>query len=204
MSDEADKQATTVRRARAEDADVVADMLDEALAEKFRPAFGANSLDAVRAFVRSDIRIQPERRFVAEQSGVVVGTVSLSIAGAPTPALVRPVFEELGALAATRAFVVLSTLGTRRLNPGDAWVEELAVAVGARRRGIARSLLETCEREARRRGCGRLCLNVTSDNEPALALYESFGLTIERHDRWRARRFIFGAPGSLMMRRRLA
>ena len=199
-----DRGEVRLRRARPEDADAIAEMLDAGLADKFRPAFGRRSLDAVRAFVRSDIRATPDRRIVAEAGGAVIGTASLSIAGDPPPGLIAPVRREVGLLAAARAFLVLSALGTRDMAPGDAFVEEVAVAEDARRRGVGRRLLERCEADARRAGCRRLCLNVTADNAPARALYESFGMTVGARERWWLRRVLFGAPASLVMRKRLA
>lgn len=199
-----DSGEVTLRRARAEDADVVAAILDAGLADKFRPAFGRRSLDAVRAFVRADIRAQPERRIVAEAGGEVIGTACLSIAGSPPPSLVGPVRREVGRLVALRALLVLGALGVRRMEPGDAFVEELAVAAGARGLGVGRRLMERCEHDARRAGCRRLCLNVTSDNAPARALYERCGLTVSERERWYVRRLLFRAPASLVMRKRLA
>ena len=193
-----------LRRARSDDADAVARMLDEGLADKFRPAFGRRSLDAVRAFVRADIRAQPERRIVAEAAGGIRGTASLSISGDPPPALLGPVRREVGLTVATRAFLVLSALGVRRMAPGDAFIEELAVATDARRQGIGRRLVERCEHDARRAGCRRLCLNVTSDNSSARALYESCGLSVSDRESWFLRRLLFGSPASLLMRKRLA
>jgi ribosomal-protein-alanine N-acetyltransferase len=110
----------------------------------------------------------------------------------------------VGALVALRAFLVLSALGVRRMAPGDAYVEELAVAARARRRGVGLRLLERCEHDARRAGCRRLCLNVTSDNAPARALYEQFGMSVTGSESWYLRRMLFGAPASLVMGKRLA
>lgn len=199
-----DTGEVTLRRARTEDADAVAALLDDGLADKFRPAFGRRSLAAVQAFVRADIRAQPGRRIVAEAGGEVVGTACLSVAGSPPPALLGPVRREVGPTVALRALLVLGALGVRRMAPGDAFVEELAVAVGARRRGVGRQLMQRCEHEARRAGCRQLCLNVTSDNAPARALYERCGLSVSEREHWYVRRVLFGAPGSLVMRKRLA
>lgn len=83
--------------------------------------------------------------FVAELGGELVGTVSLWI---------RP-----------------------RLNwtSPEAWIPDLYVAPGNRRRGLARALLDACAREARRRRCHRLVLESGHKRTEAHRLYESYG-----------------------------
>ncbi|MEP6939294.1 MAG: GNAT family N-acetyltransferase [Rudaea sp.] len=51
----------------------------------------------------------------------------------------------------------------------------IAVAQRARGRGVAKALLEAAERAARRRGCGRIRLEVRQDNVAAIGLYERLG-----------------------------
>jgi len=55
----------------------------------------------------------------------------------------------------------------------------LMVAAGHRRRGIGRALLEQAAEWARRSGVRKLELHVFPWNEPAIALYESFGFVRE-------------------------
>ena len=55
-------------------------------------------------------------------------------------------------------------------------IHDLAVAPGARRRGVGRALLAAVEAGARELGCGRITLEVRQDNEPARALYAEVGL----------------------------
>ena len=55
----------------------------------------------------------------------------------------------------------------------------LMVASGHRRRGIGRALLETAVDWARDAGVRKLELHVFPHNEPAIALYESFGFRRE-------------------------
>lgn len=64
-----------------------------------------------------------------------------------------------------------------RLVPGDeqADIQTIAVAEPARRRGIARRLIEELSADAARRGARELLLEVRADNEPARALYAAFG-----------------------------
>ena len=56
-------------------------------------------------------------------------------------------------------------------------IHDLAVVPEWRGSGIGRALLGAAEAQARRRGCGRLTLEVRDDNTRARALYASFGFT---------------------------
>lgn len=59
----------------------------------------------------------------------------------------------------------------------DAWIPDLVVTAGARRRGFARALLGEAEREARARGCRELMLESGYERREAHALYAAFGMT---------------------------
>lgn len=58
-------------------------------------------------------------------------------------------------------------------------IQGLAVACGARGRGIGRALLRAAFEEARRQGAMRITLRVLGHNQPARALYESEGFVVE-------------------------
>jgi ribosomal protein S18 acetylase RimI-like enzyme len=57
----------------------------------------------------------------------------------------------------------------------DCWLEDLYVTPAARRSGLASALIELTLERARERGCRRVELDVTEDNEAALALYREAG-----------------------------
>jgi len=61
------------------------------------------------------------------------------------------------------------------LPPDEAHVRMLGVHPEARRRGIARILMEACGDEARRAGKRRITLNTTMRMRAAQAMYESLG-----------------------------
>ena len=66
----------------------------------------------------------------------------------------------------------LNLMGMR----GDqGWVTRLGVAAHARRRGIARDLMEAMLTEARQRKVARMWLEVISDNEAGRRLFQSYG-----------------------------
>ncbi len=55
------------------------------------------------------------------------------------------------------------------------YVEDIFVLPEARRNGAGRALMKALAREAARKECGRMEWTVLDWNEPAIALYESFG-----------------------------
>lgn len=60
--------------------------------------------------------------------------------------------------------------------PAASWyVDALAVAPAARRRGAGRALLAAAEAQARAAGCGAVSLDTEVENAPARALYEAAG-----------------------------
>lgn len=63
------------------------------------------------------------------------------------------------------------------LPPDEAHVRMLGVHPEARRRGIARILMEACADEARRAGKRRITLNTTMRMRAAQAMYESLGFS---------------------------
>ena len=54
-------------------------------------------------------------------------------------------------------------------------IHDIAVSPGARGQGIGRKLLAAVETEARSLGCGKVTLEVRSDNTRAMGLYRSVG-----------------------------
>lgn len=70
--------------------------------------------------------------------------------------------------------------GERELGRRIGWVTTLAVLPAYRRKGIAVSLLASCEKEL---GMPRIRLSVRASNEPAIRLYESEDYALI--DRWK-------------------
>lgn len=77
---------------------------------------------------------------------------------------------------------------------GGASLDSIAVAPGARGKGVASRLLESVRRRLKRRGVGRLTLMVKVTNEVARAFYEKRGF---RRVRRVARYYEDGADGVL-------
>jgi ribosomal protein S18 acetylase RimI-like enzyme len=57
-------------------------------------------------------------------------------------------------------------------------IHDVYVTADARGRGIARRLMHAAEDHARALGCGKMTLEVNTDNHPALALYRSLGYDV--------------------------
>ena len=60
---------------------------------------------------------------------------------------------------------------------GEAYIEDLFVAQGSRRRGLGGRLVEVAVGRARARGCSLVTLDTNERNGPAIALYESLGFS---------------------------
>nr|WP_165949965.1 ribosomal protein S18-alanine N-acetyltransferase [Micromonospora sp. KC207] len=70
---------------------------------------------------------------------------------------------------------VLGYAGLAVAAPDEAWVQNIAVARDAQRRGVGRALLEALLAEAARRGVRSTLLEVAADNGPAQRLYATYG-----------------------------
>ena len=191
-----------IRPAEVDDAEAVAAVVLDALRDKYAPALGDSALRGIAALARWEIEEVPNsRHWVAEVDARVAGVVHLAVGMDGVQGFCAALAREVGWLRAIRATLVLSTLSHGNITPDEAYIEELAVADWARRRGVARALLATCEDEARRRRRSRLTLWVTMTNDAALALYESEGFREARRRRWFVGRLLFRAPGAILMER---
>jgi RimJ/RimL family protein N-acetyltransferase len=93
-------------------------------------------------------------------------------------------------VAETEAGIVGRLSVARDPHPASAHVADLGLLVAAdwRRRGIGRALLEEAVAWAREAGIRKLELHVFPHNEPAIALYDSFGFVREGYRRAHYRR----------------
>lgn len=193
-----------MRATRPDDVDAVARLTAEALGAKYRPAFGRHAERGIAAVLRRDLEgVEGTRHWVAEHEGRVAGAVHLILSEDGGADYLAAIGAELGWARSLWAALVLSVLGHGRLEPDEAYIDELAVAAWARRRGVATALLRRCEQEARAEGRSRLTLWVTQDNAAALPLYAGAGFRERRRRRWFAGRILFGSPGALFMAREL-
>ena len=83
------------------------------------------------------------------------------------------------ALGFTQLYPMFSSVAARRI-----WVlNDLFVASGARKRGVARALMDRARDFATEKGALRLILETAEDNHAAQALYESLGYVRESGER---------------------
>lgn len=83
------------------------------------------------------------------------------------------------ALGFTQLYPMFSSVAARRI-----WVlNDLFVAATARKRGVARALMDQARDFAAEAGALRLILETAEDNHAAQVLYESLGYVLERGER---------------------
>ncbi len=189
----------TIREATAADAEEVGRLLAAGLADKYGPAYGGKSVEAITAIARAAADPAREGSYlVAICDEVCAGVAYLGTDGQGAP-VIRPLISALGPLRAARATLVLAAFAKGVPARDEATLDELAVADDFRRRGIGTALIEECARRAGEAGRSRLGLWVTGDNIGAQALYLTAGFEVVRRRRWPTGRLLFGARGALKM-----
>jgi len=177
----------SVRAARSEDAEAIADILVEAFPGLYRWMFGPLR-DEELAWLLTELYraglVALRTTRVCERGGRVVGAMVLRV-GEPLAqgsigAYWRLLCHQLGLLRALRAFVssILAYKYLERRTPQAAdlvYIEALAVAAAERGRGAGTKLLEDAARWALEQGRTRLALHVLLSNTDARRLYERMG-----------------------------
>ncbi len=171
------------------DARAFARLADEAAHGKFRELLGSRSTGFLESvFTETGHDLSHEHVTMAEEQGAVVGMVN-AYSG-----------EEHRRNAATTKRLILRHVGLRlprvlyvyligrpvfafmdHVEPGDHYVQMLAVDPGWRRRGIGTRLLGAAQEQAG--PARRMVLDVATDNTGAIAMYESLGWRIVRTSR---------------------
>jgi ribosomal protein S18 acetylase RimI-like enzyme len=117
---------------------------------------------------------------VAELNGTIAGAMAafpVEEAGFRARAFLRVTLRNLPLWRWPAALRLYQAGGRAAPAPpeGSFYVDALAVAAGARRRGVALALLAGAEREAGARGLDLVSLDTALDNRPARALYLDAG-----------------------------
>ena len=172
-----------VRPFRSEDARAAAALLYESAGGLYDRYAGSPRLARralARALEHDDTTASPDVVWVAELDGCVAGAMAampvdwwaersrefLSVTLPAIPPWRWPValwLYRTGARAAPA------------LPANSLYVDSLATAAHARRRGVARALLAEADRQARNRGLPRVALDAFADNHAARALYRGAG-----------------------------
>ena len=116
------------------------------LFDAYRQFYGQMpDLDASREWLRSRLRFGESKVLVARQGGAVVGFAQL--------------YPSFSSVRMARTWIL----------------NDLFVASTARRKGVARALLDAAAAFAREDGAAGISLETTRDNDAALALYRAAG-----------------------------
>ena len=133
-----------------------------------------------RAFARKGTSASAEVVTLCEDGGNVAGAMAAFPAEEAAPrsqAFIRLTLRSIPPWTWPRS-LRLYVLGARAASqpPGRClYVDALATDPAARRRGVARALLEEAESRARGAGLGSLALDTVEDNRAARALYVDLG-----------------------------
>jgi ribosomal protein S18 acetylase RimI-like enzyme len=172
-----------VRPADPRDDAVIASLVVEGFLDKFRPVFGRQmdrSVKIMEKWVRLEHSLGGVSSLVIEGSSPkeIAASVGVRIKSSDDDALARGLWKTLRRnLGFARAAWAATLLSYPRYaaTSSEAYVERLVVTQEHRHRGMASALLKAAEDLARRSGKETVGLHVSSDNQPALKLYETRG-----------------------------
>jgi ribosomal-protein-alanine N-acetyltransferase len=94
---------------------------------------------------------------------------------------------------------VLGFLSASQRRQGGLYIEGIATAIDARRRGVARALLRACVEFARETHAGAISLHVWAGNVPAIELYRSEGFDVRLRVPSFYRRGLFASVDAFQM-----
>jgi GNAT superfamily N-acetyltransferase len=172
-----------VRPSESWDDRAIAVLVVEGFLEKFRPIFGTQVEQSTKIM---ESWVHLEHSFGGVSSLVVEGpnpaeitaSIGVRLGGSDDEALARGLWKALRRnLGLIRALWAVTLLSYPRYaaTSSEAYVERLVVTRKHRHQGIAGALLEEAESLSRETGKESVGLHVSSDNLPALKLYEAYG-----------------------------
>ena len=179
---------------------VFAHYLDQAAEGFFRFMFGRQSEQIIAtAFTQTNHDLSYQNVIFAERNNVIVGMASGYTAEQHHHSSPQPVQQAAGLLH-LRMWIVLILFAPviqviDSVADGDFYLQAIAVDKDLRGGGVGSILMDHFEEKARMSGSGRLCLDVSAQNEGACRLYKRRGMTIE--SQWPKR---FSIPGLKLYR----
>ena len=148
--------------------------------------------------------------YVAYRDGALVATFTIKMADTiPAADDYRSAREALAKvshpLRAWWAITVLRLLGGIRLQPGEAYLDNLVVARAYQRQGVATSLADFFYEQSRSLGNHTIYGDVMSSNARVIGLFRQQGWEIVRRNYWLAPLTwpLLGTPGIFRIRKRL-
>jgi ribosomal protein S18 acetylase RimI-like enzyme len=198
----------TCRVATPNDAETIAQILASAFADKMRVTFGERVQEALPLLSDVYRRILLDGwdgALLAEADGRALGALLLEPPGKVRHyvAQIPRALARFGVCGFVRAAIGEFLFEYYLPQRDEAYVNSLGVLPEAQGRGIGRLLLHAAEDWARRKDKRRLTLYVAANNAPAVHLYESFGMSVQRVMRSRISARFFGIGEWLYMVKRL-
>jgi ribosomal protein S18 acetylase RimI-like enzyme len=148
---------------------VTAPTVREWVPERDRPAVLALGVE----LQEHERALRPSRRRGEEMVGEYLARIEAHLADPGRDGALFVVEDERGAVAGFLACSAEEDLLEE--GRGEVVVQELVVAAGARRRGLARALVDAARRFARERGIERIVVSSLAENEEAQAAYLALG-----------------------------
>ena len=175
---------TTIRRGRPEDAQDFSELALYSGPELLPALFGAKVKDVwTKAFRHPRSCFSYEHSHFIEVNGETAGMALAYSYERKRKEEIRSLLLILRYLkwGIIKQIAYLSRAGVviAQIDKGDYYISNIAVYPDLRCQGCGTKLLESLEGEAKSAGCTRLVLNVETDNEKAIKLYERTGYTIE-------------------------
>lgn len=192
------------RKAEPGDAAIAVELLAETMADFGVAALGLGNCDlelkALRTwYVQTGNRFSHEFAWLAFMNGEIAGLL-LTLHGNRLGKLERAMAS--GIFSIYRPAQVIKLLyrfmflaRTEEAEKDEYLVSHLAVAPAFRRMGIATTLLQKAEFEAREAGYDKLVLEVEIGNEAAIKCYEKFGFRNVMTSEFKERAGILSCPG---------
>jgi GNAT superfamily N-acetyltransferase len=183
MDDKMEADQFTVRLAGPDDDPAIASLVVEGFLDKFRPVFGKRmdrSVKIMEKWIRLEHASGGVTSLVIEgySTTELAGSVGVRTAQSREDVFARSIWHTFTRnLGFPRAVWATTLLSYPRYSStsSEAYIERLVVSPDFRRQGMARRLLAAAEHLARENGKKTVGLHVSSNNLPALRLYEDEG-----------------------------
>lgn len=168
--------STQIRPARPTDADKAVPLIIDAIGDIANRLTGATEDEMVKKrlcelFMQADNRHSYNYTYIAEMNDDLVGVIVL-YPGEDAPVLDRNLMNWL-----IEKGVVAPEIDAESL-PGELYIDTVCIAPAFRGKGIGTQLFTFVEKLAKQKGFNQLALNVETQKDSAIRLYERLGYEI--------------------------